>query len=150
MSDTRLIPRGNALTEVMEVTTRDGVPWIAYIEGLPAEPRHRFLRQTVLPGRRLRFDSPTESRAGPELPAGSPFLPEWRLLRLLALSPLLPLGEPAEPPRALVWHRRRLARLARPASERVSRARLVRAVADLVHATRQAAETLVYGHRVRS
>lgn len=147
MSHTPLFPRGNPLTETMELTTRDGVPWVAYIEGIPATPRHRLLRETVLPGRRLRFDSPTESRVSPELPAGSPFLSEQRLLRLLALSPVVPAVEPAAAPRPIPWHRRWHARLA---SGRRFRARTSRVLADAVHSAHLAAETILYGRRVRS
>lgn len=97
MSPDLPIPRGNPLTEGMNLTTRDGVRWTAYIDGYsPRRPR-RLLAQTVLPGRRLRFDSASESRLSPELPAGSPFLNERRLLALLARSPLLSEQEPSPP-----------------------------------------------------
>lgn len=147
MSHTPLFPRGNPLTEAMELTTRDGVPWVAYIEGIPATRRHRLIRQTVLPGRRLRFDSPTESRVSPELPAGSPFLSEQRLLRLLSLSPLVPAVEPAAASRSTPWYRRWHARL--PSGRRF-RARTGRVFADAARAAHLAAETILYGHRARS
>jgi hypothetical protein len=131
----------------MELTTRDGVPWVAYIEGIPATRRHRLLRQTVLPGRRLRFDSPTESRVSPELPAGSPFLSEQRLRRLLALSPLVPAVEVAAASRSIPWHRRWHVPLA---SGLRFRARAGRVFAEAARAAHLAAETILYGHRARS
>lgn len=83
MTLTPFYPRGNPLTESMPFTDGDGVCWLAYIEGVPATPRPRLWSQTVLPGRRLRFDSPTESRVTRRLPAGSPFLADARLQSLL-------------------------------------------------------------------
>jgi len=80
---TPFYPRGNPLTESMPFTDGDGVCWLAYIEGVPATPRPRLWSQTVLPGRRLRFDSATESRVTSRLPAGSPFLVDARLQSLL-------------------------------------------------------------------
>jgi hypothetical protein len=147
MSDDRLVPWGNPLTEVMELTARDGVRWVAYIDGLPPAHPGRFLKQTVLPGRRLRFDSTTESRVSPELPAGSPFLTECRLLGLLGGSRLLPEVEPSPQSRALLRRRRWQAMVARGGA---LRARGLRAVAGAVHAAHLAVEALLYGHRVRS
>ena len=72
MSPISLYPRGNVLTEPMPFTARDGSPWLAYIEGI-AEPRAHSPEEPALPGRRLRFDSLTESRGTPVLPPGSPF-----------------------------------------------------------------------------
>jgi len=147
MSQDSLVPRGNPLTEVMELTSRDGLRWVAYIDGLPPERPRRFLKRTVLPGRRLRFDSATESRVSPELPAGSPFLTERRLLGLLGASRLLPEFEPPPPSRAHRWRQRWQASIARA---RGLRAHGRRAVADAAHATYLALEALVRGHRVRS
>lgn len=140
MSQDSLIPRGNALTEVMELTTRDGVRWVAYIDGLPPARQGRLLRQTVLPGRRLRFDSSTASRVSPELPAGSPFLTERRLLGLLGASRPLPEVEPPPPPRALLRRRRW--------QTGIARAR--RAVANTAHAAQLALEALLHRHWVSS
>ena len=76
-------PRGNALTETMPFTDPDGVRWLVYIEGVPPDPQRRRWGQAVLPGRRLRFDSATESRTSTHVPAGSPYLTEERLQGLL-------------------------------------------------------------------
>ena len=146
MSHESLIPRGNPLTEAMELTAPDGVSWVAYIDGLPPARPRRLLKQTVLPGRRLRFDSATESRVSPELPAGSPFLTERRLLGLLSGSPVLA-AEPSSPARALPRHRRWQAGIARG---RALRARGLHAIADATHAVHLAVEGLLYGHRIRS
>jgi hypothetical protein len=59
------------------------VRWLAYVEGYPRTPPRRLLRQTLLPGRRLRFDSAVESRVIEPLPAGSPFPSDTRLRDLL-------------------------------------------------------------------
>ncbi|HET7600547.1 MAG TPA: hypothetical protein VFK09_09655 [Gemmatimonadales bacterium] len=67
----------------MPFTARDGITWIAYVEAVPMDPPRRWQRRTVLPPRRLRFDSATRSRANPLVPAGSPFLQEGRLRQLL-------------------------------------------------------------------
>lgn len=75
-------PRGLPLTETMPFTTPDGVRWVAYIEGFPRESRP-FRNRTLLPGRRLRFDSDCGSWVSSEVPAGAPFLPEARLTELL-------------------------------------------------------------------
>jgi hypothetical protein len=68
---TPFYPRGNPLTESMPFPDRDGVRWLAYIEGVPSATRWQR-SHAGLPGRRLRFDSPIESRATAHLPAGSP------------------------------------------------------------------------------
>lgn len=140
MSDDSLIPRGNPLTEVMELTARDGVRWVAYIDGLPPARQRRLLQRTVLPGRRLRFDSATASRVSPELPAGSPFLTERRLLGLLAASRPMPEVEPPPPSRALLRRRRWQASIARARS----------ALADAAHTAHLAVEALLHRHWARS
>jgi hypothetical protein len=90
---TPFYPRGNPLTESMPFTDGDGVCWLAYIEGVPPAPRPRLWSQAVLPGRRLRFDSATESRVTARLPAGSPFLADARLQSLLdEAEPVAPLA----------------------------------------------------------
>jgi hypothetical protein len=98
---------------VVELTGPDGVGWVGYIEGVPPLRRYRLLSQTVLPGRQMRFDSADESRVSPTVPVGSPFLPERRLLALLAESTPLPQCTPAEPSTALLpqlhWERLRAA-----------------------------------------
>jgi hypothetical protein len=144
MSHHSLIPRGNPLTEVMEFTARDGIHWVAYIEGLPAVPPRRFFNPTVLPGRRLRFDAATESRVSPELPAGSPFLTEHRLLRLLGASRLVPEVEPPPPSPASLW------RWCWHGSIAFGRALCARGRHAVAEATHLAVEALQYGHRVRS
>jgi hypothetical protein len=83
VSLTSFYPRGNPLTESMPFTDGNGVCWLAYIEGVPPARRPQLWSQTVLPGRRLRFDSATESRVTADLPAGSPFLADARLQFLL-------------------------------------------------------------------
>ncbi len=140
MSADSLVPRGNPLTEVMELTGPQG-PWVAYIDGLPPARPARFFPRTVLPRRRLRFDSLAESRANPTLPAGSPFLSERRLLDLLAASSRLPEVEACPPSPALLRRRRREARIA-AAGALFARGR--RAVA---HGTQLALNLLLYGHR---
>jgi hypothetical protein len=67
----------------MEFTDRDGVVWLAYIEGAPQTPRQQRGKAAVLPERHLRFDSAIESRFTSHVPAGSPFLAEARLQSLL-------------------------------------------------------------------
>jgi hypothetical protein len=141
VSSEGLTPRGNALTESAELTAPDGVPWIAYIEGLPAEPQHGLLRRTVMPGRRLRFDSRTESRLSLHLPAGSPFLRQGRLMELLRAS--RPLVEPEAPPVEATWMEVWQQGAAR------WRARLARHLDDMRHAVAEAIETMLHGHRVR-
>jgi hypothetical protein len=144
MSSDPLIPRGNPLTEGMDLTTHDGVRWTAYVDGYSPKRPRRLLPQTVLPGRRLRFDSASESRISPELPAGSPFLGERRLLGLLAASPLLP--EPEQPPPSLALLRRQRwqARIA------AGRARCVRRGRAFVSTARLVVEALQEGHWARS
>ncbi len=87
-----LYPRGNALTDTMPFTDRDEVHWIVYIEGVEPDPSSRRWGQTVLPGRRLRFDSATASRTSIQVPAGSPYLPDPRLQSLLDQAQSLPAG----------------------------------------------------------
>jgi hypothetical protein len=93
-------PRGNALTQSMEFTDRDGAVWLAYIESAQPVPAKQRRRASVLPDRHLRFDSATESRFTSLVPAGSPFLAEARLQSLLDgaqpdLSLALTTGSPA-------------------------------------------------------
>jgi hypothetical protein len=74
----------------MPFTDRDVVHWLVYIEGVPPDPRPRRWDRAVLPGRRLRFDSATESRITLQVPAGSPYLAERQLQLLLdQAQPLL-------------------------------------------------------------
>ncbi len=82
-SATPLYERGNPLTQSMRFTDRDGAVWLAYVEGAEPAPTGRLRKSTVLPGRRLRFDSATESRFAARVPAGSPWLAEARLQSLL-------------------------------------------------------------------
>jgi hypothetical protein len=142
VSSEGLMPKGNALTPSAELTAPNGVPWIAYIEGLPAVPQHGLLKRTVLPGRRLRFDSGTESRLSPDLPAGSPFLREARLLELLRSS--RPLAESEPLPAAEPWLEQWRPRVAR------WRGRLSRSLDELRHALAAGIEAILHGHRVRS
>ena len=136
-----LVPRGNPLTEVMELTDRDGRRWVAYIDGLPPVERPRsFLNQTILPPRRLRFDSASESRVNPELPAGAPFLTECRLLGLLGGSGVLPAVEPAPPSRRILRRQRWMARFTYGWA---LEARGRRAIANAAHATRLATEAFL-------
>ena len=103
---TRLLPKGNPLTDTMPFTDPQGVEWVAYIEGLPPADRCSLLARTQLPRRRLRFDSAADSRLCPTLPAGSPFLAERRLALLLAQSPRLADVEASKPlsiPRRQAW-----------------------------------------------
>jgi hypothetical protein len=83
-------PRGNPLTESMELTDRDGTVWLVYIEGAPRPPGWYLESGTALPDRHLRFDSASESRFTSHLPAGSPFLAEARLQSLLDEAQLDP------------------------------------------------------------
>ena len=55
----------------MPFTDGDGVGWLAYSEGVPGDRPPRLQGRTTLPGRRLRFDSATESRMTTQVPAGS-------------------------------------------------------------------------------
>ena len=82
MSLPSLCPRGNALTESMPFADREGIAWLAYIEGIASAEGH-LPGNGRLPGRRLRFDSETDSRVTSELPAGAPFLSDERLQALL-------------------------------------------------------------------
>jgi hypothetical protein len=111
MSFPSLCPRGNPLTESMPFADREGVTWLAYIEGI-APPVGHYPVNGRLPGRRLRFDSDTESRVTSELPAGAPFLAEERLQGLLDRAQAVPAPTTAtwqlpEPPvrlkRAVDW-----------------------------------------------
>src|SRR5215218_9123081 len=103
-SRTPSYPRGNPLTESMEFTDRDGVVWLAYIEGAPLTPSEQRGRAAVLPDRHLRFDSPVESRFASHVPAGSPFLAEARLQSLLDnAEPDIPMASTTDSPkRALI------------------------------------------------
>jgi hypothetical protein len=110
MSFPSLFPRGNALTESMAFADREGVAWLAYIEGI-APPDHHAVNGR-LPGRRLRFDSEDESRATTEVPAGAPFLSDERLQALLdrtqpVTAPTTATWQLPEPPvklqRAIEW-----------------------------------------------
>ena len=87
-------PRGNALTETMSFTDPDGVRWLVYIEGVPPDPQRRRWGQAALPGRRLRFDSVTESRMSIHVPAGSTYLTEERLQGLLDQTHPVPVAGP--------------------------------------------------------
>ncbi|HEU5169423.1 MAG TPA: hypothetical protein VFU46_02735 [Gemmatimonadales bacterium] len=115
-------PKGNPLTESAQFTGRDGVGWLVYIEGVPPEAPRRRWGQTLLPGRRLRFDSADESRASTHMPAGSPFLSDARLQDLLDRAEAIPspagsvrsAGAPALRPR-LIDSARRAARFAQVA-----------------------------------
>jgi hypothetical protein len=111
MSFPSLFPRGNSLTESMPFADREGVTWLAYIEGV-APPDHHHAVNGRLPGRRLRFDSEDESRATTELPAGAPFLSDERLQALLdraqpVTAPTTGSWQLPEPPiklqRAIEW-----------------------------------------------
>lgn len=91
MPPTPFYPRGNPLTQSTSFTDADGVCWLAYIEGVPAGRLARRRGRVTLPGRRLRFDSAPESRTTTDVPAGSPFLSDARLQRLLdAAQPVPP------------------------------------------------------------
>ena len=57
MTDSPLLPRGSPLTPVMEFTDSGRRAWLAYVEATPPVRRWHFLSETVLPGRRVRFDS---------------------------------------------------------------------------------------------
>jgi len=93
-SVTPLYERGNPLTQSMRFTDRDGAVWLAYVEGAEPAPTSRLRKPTALPGRRLRFDSATESRFTTSVPAGSPWLAEARLQTLLDQA------RPDQPPAA--------------------------------------------------
>ena len=81
-------PSGVPLTDVMEFIAGDGSCWRVYIETIPCPPPRRWRRRrTLLPARRLRFDSASELRATTvPVPAGAPFLTEVRLQELLDQS----------------------------------------------------------------
>ena len=103
-SATPLYERGNPLTQSMTFTDRDGAVWLAYVEGAEPAPTGRLRKPTVLPGRRLRFDSATESRFTTSVPAGSPWLAEARLQSLLDQArPDQPPAATAEAPTAGDW-----------------------------------------------
>jgi len=103
-SRTPLYPRGNPLTLAMEFTDRAGTAWLAYVEGAEKVPTRRLRKPTTLPGRRLRFDSATESRFTTRVPAGCPWLPESRLRTLLdEAGPDQPPTEPTAAPVAGDW-----------------------------------------------
>ena len=106
MSSPTLLPRGMPLTQVMEFTDSGRTAWLAYVEATPPVRRWRFLNEAVLPGRQVRFDSADESRATSTVPAGSPFLPEFRLQVLLSGAPVLPAIQAAEPASVHAWQRR--------------------------------------------
>jgi hypothetical protein len=100
-----LIPRGVPLTESMPFVARDGVRWLAYLEGfIPERPWVMWYR-TLLPGRRLRFDSAGESRMVTSIPAGAPFLSEDRLRGLLDNARPIPPARPSRPSRYSPWRR---------------------------------------------
>lgn len=150
MSHDSLFPRGDPLTEVMELTTPDGVRWVAYIDHIPA-PHRGLMAPIALPGRRLRFDSATESRATREVPAGSPFLAERRLLDLLGASPIIPVAyptplvfelAPARPPAA--WRPRYETAMTRG---RALWSRGGRVAADVAGTIRVGMKVILYGLR---
>jgi hypothetical protein len=100
-----LIPRGVPLTDSMPFVARDGVRWLAYLEGfIPERPWVMWYR-TLLPGRRLRFVSAGESRMITCIPAGAPFLSEDRLRTLLDNARPLPPAPPSRPSRYSPWRR---------------------------------------------
>jgi len=87
-------PRGTPLTDSVVLTEPAGTSWLVYVE--PAPPQATFRRSAaVLPGRRLRFDSLERSLVVSPIPAGSPFLSDARLHRLLAAARPLPPAPPA-------------------------------------------------------
>ena len=110
MPKTSLIPRGIPLTESMPFTGRDGVPWLAYIEGAPPEHPWGMWFRATLPGRRLRFDSTTESRVSQPVPTGAPFLPEPKLQLLLESAQPIPPPPPAARTRYKPWRRNAIVR----------------------------------------
>lgn len=95
MPATRFYPQSNPLTESTPFTDADGVCWLAYIEGVPAGRSPRLRGRVTLPGRRLRFDSATESRTTTPVPAGSPFLSDAHLRRLLDAAHTVPPPPPS-------------------------------------------------------
>ena len=83
MPTSLLYPSGVPLTDVMEFIAGDGSSWLVYIETIPCPPPRRWRRRTLLPARRLRFDSASELREMAPVPPGAPFLTEVRLQELL-------------------------------------------------------------------
>jgi len=79
----------------MPFTDADGVCWLAYVEAVPAGRPPRRQDRLTLPGRRLRFDSATESRTTTHVPAGSPFLGDACLRRLLGTAQPVPPPPPS-------------------------------------------------------
>lgn len=110
MPQTALVPRGIPLTESMPFTGRDGARWLAYVEGAPPEHPWGMWYRTMLPRRRLRFDSATESRVAEVVPPGSPFLSEPRLQLLLESARPLPPPPPPTRSRYKPWRRSLLVR----------------------------------------
>lgn len=110
MGKTGLIPRGLPLTESMPFTGRDGGQWLAYIEGAPPEHPWGMWYRTMLPRRRLRFDSAGESRIADTVPPGAPFLPEPKLQLLLETAHPVPPPPPAHRSRYKPWRRNLLIR----------------------------------------
>ncbi|HUF36101.1 MAG TPA: hypothetical protein VMN37_09135 [Gemmatimonadales bacterium] len=105
MPRTALIPRGTPLTESMPFTGRDGGQWLAYIEGVAPEHPWGMWYRTMLPGRRLRFDSLAESRVADVVPSGAPFLAEPRLQLLLESAHPVPPTPPASRSHYKPWRR---------------------------------------------
>ncbi len=95
MPPTPFYPRGDPLTESMPFTDADGACWLAYVEAVPAGPLQRWKDRPMLQGRRLRFDSITESRTTTHVPAGSPFLSDAWLRRLLDTAQPVPRPPPS-------------------------------------------------------
>lgn len=95
MPPTSLYPQGNPLTESTPFTDADGVCWLAYIEGVPPSRSPRLRGRVTLPGRRVRFDSALESRTTTHVAAGSPFLSDARLRRLLDTAQPVPPPPPS-------------------------------------------------------
>ncbi|HEU5040996.1 MAG TPA: hypothetical protein VFT84_09265 [Gemmatimonadales bacterium] len=110
MARTTLIPRGLPLTESMPFTGRDGSQWLAYVEGAPPDHPWGMWYRTMLPRRRLRFDSAAESRVADAVPPGAPFLPEPRLQLLLESAQPVPPPPPAHRSRYKPWRRSLLVR----------------------------------------
>jgi hypothetical protein len=82
------------------LTDDAGTCWLVYVE--PAPPAAPLRRSAaVLPGRRLRFDSLERSLVVSPVPAGSPFLPDGRLHRLLADAGPVPPPAPRPAPPVL-------------------------------------------------
>jgi hypothetical protein len=97
----------------MPLTTADGVRWIAYVEGFPRESL-RFRNRTMLPGRRLRFDSASGSWISLIVPAGAPFLSQGQLTELLRRAqPFPPPFIPPRVPRHVLFWRWMVERMVR-------------------------------------